>query len=341
MKGFKLLSRHIFLVLIIFLALIWVLIRYSGSILSKNHPVDAKILVIEGWLPPYILESVPSIIKAKKYETIVLTGLLNRKSNHYTPSLAKFDKQGLLWIGEGGMLLKDEACKSIKTVLPINSVTIYAFGTKALSYTAHFSLFLNDTLIGQAFTINNSSDSFVFALKKPFHELRSLFFLLDNDVKYYDEDRNIRLDSIRIGNQIFSGPKYFQYVSNMNIDERNLGFQSNSQKTAVYLLDLGVKQKLIFLDTLYYGRNRTLIAAECFKKWCLKNNIRANYSINVLSMDMHSRRTYIAYKRELKSIVQTGVISLPAALEKPEWMHGYPSLSFLWDEYVSLLLTII
>ncbi|NPD46354.1 MULTISPECIES: ElyC/SanA/YdcF family protein [unclassified Lentimicrobium] len=57
-----------------FLGLMYFVIYYAYSFLSPNQKVEAKILVVEGWLNDYALEESLEIFREGNYEHLMITG---------------------------------------------------------------------------------------------------------------------------------------------------------------------------------------------------------------------------------------------------------------------------
>ena len=63
------------LIILLFIILIFTLIfRNLNSFLSVSHPVNTKLLVVEGWLPDDVLKSVMVEFYEKDYDKLIITG---------------------------------------------------------------------------------------------------------------------------------------------------------------------------------------------------------------------------------------------------------------------------
>ncbi|MCD4772785.1 MAG: DUF1684 domain-containing protein [Bacteroidales bacterium] len=63
------------LIILFFIILIFTLIfRNISSFLSVNDPINTKLLVVEGWLPDKVLESVMAEFYEKNYDKLIITG---------------------------------------------------------------------------------------------------------------------------------------------------------------------------------------------------------------------------------------------------------------------------
>ncbi len=67
---------------VLFVIICMVIIREIASFLSINQPVEAKILVVEGWLPDYALESAKKEFDNRDYDFIITSGSPLQKGSH-------------------------------------------------------------------------------------------------------------------------------------------------------------------------------------------------------------------------------------------------------------------
>jgi hypothetical protein len=79
--------------------------------------------------------------------------------------------------------------------------------------------------------------------------------------------------------------------------------------TAKYLKILGVKNEIIVLDTFFNKRNKTLAAAGKFDFY-INSQYKNIKGFNVVSINKHSRRSYLAYKIATGNKKKVGIISL-------------------------------
>jgi hypothetical protein len=75
-KSYKLPTIWGWLVIFVTIAVpLWLLIGHLNSFLSLNKPVDAKVMVVEGWLPTYVLAKAAQEFRMKGYSRLFSTGI--------------------------------------------------------------------------------------------------------------------------------------------------------------------------------------------------------------------------------------------------------------------------
>ncbi|NJN26817.1 MAG: hypothetical protein HC819_12995 [Cyclobacteriaceae bacterium] len=88
---------------------------------------------------------------------------------------------------------------SFTTAAIADVVIVKAKGTKANGVFAHFSVFANDQELGKKYT-NCAFEEYSFNLPFPTEEIREVKIKFDNDLTLGEEDRNLFVCSITIGN---------------------------------------------------------------------------------------------------------------------------------------------
>ena len=318
---------------------LFLLLHFGEKILSKNKPVNANILIIEGWLPIDELEMLPSRVNFSEYQTILITGLSYIK---YEPALhnSLFEKSRDIEIASGGACLKENAISRIHKDDTIKSIKIYSHGTEALGKFPHFLIYINDSVVGAGYTTSEDNTPEVFKINYPSKNLRKLLIYFDNDVENFGADRNLYVDSININKQSFAGSNYFARMDDFEANNY-IDVKSESQRTANFLKYLGLKQNVTILDTNYLGRNRTRsFAVKCYK-WIDNTYKGKPYSINIVSLNLHSKRTYYTYKSVVKG-KEIGIFSLPYSdrldLVKGSRLKGN---IYILKEYISIILNFL
>ena len=288
-----------------------ILLMFNKRLLSKNHPIEANTLVIEGWLSPDVLELIPQKIDLAKYKTIYVTGLIH---NHpeYLLNDSQYEVKELpaALFTNGCVCLSKPALKKLKAKDTITEIKIYTHGNKANNRFAHFFCAVGDSIIGQAFTTQQSS-VYVFRTNLTLSESDDLYINQNNDLRTSHEDRNLFIDSVSINGIVFDHQSDFclLYDNHANNDSIiNYPFRSKSEAAAAYLKALGVKNNIIIVDSFYNYRNRTLITAERFNSYIKKYNPRLE-AFNIVSIQRHSRRSYLAYKIATSGKIKVGIIS--------------------------------
>lgn len=306
-----------------------------------EKPVTSKILLIEGWLPSFALDKLPFDIK--KYDTIFIVGI-NQKTNweNIEKELTRMNVEPAaeeLWLPtEGFLFLSDKSQK-----LPgdtIKTIKIIAKGTQAKGQFAHFYISAKDSILGQTF-VKADYDTFCFAVNFPAlkGELLNLYF--DNDVLTQTEDINLVIKEIIIDKTSYSAKESeLVYLKASQEDQNFRLFDSNARETEQYLKNtIKVNSQIIVIDTLFYKRNKTLASAKAFQSYLEKHTTHLN-SLNIYTLDFHSKRTHIAYKKMLCPKIQIGSIinSCPDCTSE----RGNNLLKQYWyslEEFISLVVT--
>ena len=155
--------------IILFISVIAIIVLTITTIhpfLSVNHPVNAEILVVEGWLPDYALEKVISEFQANNYHLLVTTGAPLLKGSHLleyntsaeaTAATLKelgFDED-LIVVVPAPTMTKDRTYASAMAIknwllnsnMTVKSINIYTLGPHARRSRLLFEKVLDDKMI--------------------------------------------------------------------------------------------------------------------------------------------------------------------------------------------------
>ncbi|MCU0540702.1 MAG: YdcF family protein [Oscillatoriaceae cyanobacterium Prado104] len=118
--------------------------------LAVNSPIEADILVVEGWLPDYAIESAIAEFKTGNYQKLITTGLplskgyyLAEYKNYAELTAATcialgFDRTKIIAVPAASVIKYRTAASAIAlrdwlsaSSLKINSINLYSFGTHA------------------------------------------------------------------------------------------------------------------------------------------------------------------------------------------------------------------
>jgi len=287
-----------------------ILLVFNNRILSKNHPIDADELVIEGWLPAYILEQIPQKMDLSRYKTIFVTGIAYK---HPPIDERQYELTSIPAVlsGNGCLGLTKATLEKIKPTSSLNEISLFVYGSKALNKFAHFFVVAGDSIIGQAF-VSDQPQKYVFRTGLSLTRTKGIFVYYNNDLRTSTEDRNLIVDSISINGKVFNKPSDFFKLYDSKVDINlfsNYPFQSKATVTAAYLKALGINNKIITIDTFYNKRNRTLVAAKRFNSYINRYSKDVS-AFNIISVPKHSRRSYLSYKVATFGRKEVGIISL-------------------------------
>ena len=274
--------------------------NYLSDYLSKSEQVKANILIAEGWLPDYALEMAYEEFQKKGYEYIITTGL-KFSADYYMLSmngyLIFYTKNKLTNIGKGDHHI----------------IEIDAYSELDGENSAHFNLFVNDSLIA-GFFAEKHKRNFAISWIGSVRDIDSIIVQFTNDgVKEY-VNRNLYVKEIIIDHKTKIP---YQYNSEYDIGaldgKRRIinNFNSYAEFAKNRILSMGIVSSLIIAIQGKRARiNRTLTSALAFREWLKTSNIDVK-GINIVSQGVHARRTWMTYNKILNEKYNIGIISLP------------------------------
>lgn len=115
-------------------------------------------------------------------------------------------------------------------------------------------------------------------------------------------------------------------------------YKNFADLTAATLIGLGFDaEKLIPIPSPSVELNRTYAAALEVRKW-LTTNPHKIQAINLFSCDVHTRRSWILYRRTLSPQFTLGAIAYPSQLYKPQtWWRSSAGVRFVLPEAIGYL----
>lgn len=287
--------------LIIILSLISSIIYYIigdplGKFVCLNKPINkANILIVEGWLyKPDILFSAHKF-REGSYQYIITTGT---KSSTYFMLGSKSD-------------LIFTINKPINKLEP-HILGIRAYGSMVNTVSAKMEVFLNDSCIGSCFTTTYPR---IYRFRF-YHtdSVRTVKIWFVNDAVANNEDRNLYVASVAIDSQIYPVNDTSVVLKMQTPKDSSIYGMAptNAINASQTLKHAGIPaRKIIAISTLHTGFSRTYSTAKetMYKIDSLFPN--KNLRLNVITGVLHSRRTYYAYKKNIKTGDEIGVITAP------------------------------
>ena len=281
--------------------LIWINEDRINSYLSGTCKVNGNFFIIDGWMRLSTVDNLKEELRNSKYEKIVIAGL--RSSDL---EFCKVEMNGFLIFYPGF----STAAGQVKEEHTLEIVTKSKMGG---IYKCHFNFFINDSIVGDFYSEgveNTASLTWMGSL----NEIDSMMVQFTNDI--YDDigDRDLFVKEIRIDSTLI-----ISYQHNSVLDFGQLGgtnrktndYDSHQQILRNELVANGIdsaKVVAIALDNRQF--NRTLATALAVRDWIKENNTNIN-GVNIASMGIHSRRTWLTYKTVLDTNCEVGNISLP------------------------------
>jgi hypothetical protein len=325
-------NKRFFIILLLVISGI-IAITNGNYFLTKNKPIDTKTLVIEGWLPASDLELLTKCIDLNKYETIFVSGISNPNPYHLLNSNNTIVSGTQINLYSSGCI----AIRGIKCNNLSNTLTIIAKGNKAYGNYSHFFIAIDDSIIGNSF-LSENIDTFTFKIQSRLSDTSKIFISYNNDISFNNMDRNMIIKSIQFNNKDVSN-NTINKIYNGDVTDRlyvNFPFQSNGHFAKQYLEVLGINKNIILVDTFFNRRNKTLASAIKLNS-TINHSFKNIASYNVVSVDGHSSRSFIAYSLTSNKNINVGIISLNNSLFTSNNQENWILQTI--DEYISYVFT--
>lgn len=272
-----------------------------NSFLSKNEPIKANILVVEGWLPFYNIQLVNKEFKNNHYDYLITTGL-------------KLDESDFYEVAYNGYLIfyPQKLCDS-GNYGNKHVFEIYAHSKKGGKYCSHFNFFVNDSLVTD-FKVEKKQYKYKVEWQGSLSKVDSIMIQFDNDLADYFGDRNLYIKEI-----IIDSKTHISYQFNSEYDiglldgkERIINnYDSFAELARKRLIASGLDSSdIIAIPGRRSKIKRTITSALAFKEW-LDNSGTTVKGINIVSQGVHSRRTWMTYHKILGKSYDIGIIALP------------------------------
>jgi hypothetical protein len=296
----------------------------TQSFLCKTQKVDANILVVEGWLPQSALPLVRKEFLENNYTHIITTGIKSSDLD-YCP------------ITSNGYLIFYPHLKSaINNDTGHHIIEVTAHSTMSGKYCAHFNFFVNNLILAD-FSADKEVRKYRINWEGSLKDIDSVMIQFDND--YLDKygDRNLFVKEIIIDHKMI-----IPYQFNSELDfglldgkERIVNnFDSKAELWRNELIAYGIDPKdVTAVPAKKVFINRTLTSALAFRSWLKLTNIKVK-GINIISLGVHSRRTWNIYKKVLGKSIEVGIISLP---ENGNHIGGRPKILAILYEVIGII----
>ena len=289
--------------------------------LSVNSPVDANILVVEGWLSRNASRDAIREFRDGNYETLVITGgPLNKVFNLSENGAVEFDlpATGVDW-----------------SVNDTVRIALHAFGEGALGEYARYTIIHGMDTLGRDYTRDNMF-RYVHYYAVRGQPAEKLYVVFDNDYFTDMEDRNLHIWKIEVDDiTIPVRSEYTQHVRSISprTTGRPLHHKTIADWKAYDLIMAGVDSSMIVpLNIPAVRRFRTFTDAVAFSEW-LKEHGSKGDAVNLFTEGNHARRTHVLYRYALPDSVKVGVISVIRSgyYDRPRFFLSYEKLSNLYQ----------
>lgn len=286
------------------------LIFNSGLVkyLSRTSRIDGQILVVEGWLPEYALKEAFNEYSAGNYERVVTTGI-------------KAPDLDFCLMGMGGYLIFYTGTAETPPSSPGNHIIEFtAHSEMGGIYSTHINLYVNDSLIAD-FIADEHIRQYSADWMGSVSDIDSVMVQFDNDAFDQWGDRNLYVKEVIIDKKD-TIPFQFNSVfdaGELDTEERIINdYRSHAEIARNRLISMGIDSaKVIALPGSRVRINRTLTSALAFREWLKVSGSKTN-DINVISLGIHARRTWLTYSKILGRKFNTGIISLPEVLSNDD-----------------------
>lgn len=291
----------LFLLFIIISGIFFVTLIYSLSDnLSKTGRVNANILIVEGWIPPYALRMALNEFKQNGYDRIITTGLQS------TPDYFNIYTNGYLIFYTSGKHFTDNKVAD-------HTIEIKAFGSLNSENSAQFNVLINDSIAGN-FLADKKKRNFTIKWKGRLSAVDSVSIQFLNDRVGDFGDRNLFVKEIIFDHQIsvpYQLSSIYTYSETTRTIKIKNDYLSYAQLAGNRLRAMGIDSALITdIPGKKVRLNRTLSSALAFRSWLNKSNIDIK-GINIITLGTHAKRTFMTYNKILDKKYDIGIISVP------------------------------
>jgi hypothetical protein len=275
------------------------LINSLSDYLSKSAPVEANILLVEGWLPDYAIMKSFEEFRLHGYDRIITTGMNSAETYFNLHS-------------NGYLIFYTKDWFSGSDTLDHHIFEVEAYSELGGNGRAHFNFYINNSQTGSFFA-DTKSARYKVRWEGRLSGADSIMVEFDNDSLSDSEDRNLYIKSIHVDNRLV-----IPYLNNSVYDILQAGkhirsinnIKTGAESARVRLIMAGIDSSLITaVPAKNTSINRTLASALAFREW-LKTNRFQIRGINIVSVGPHAKRTWITYNKVLKAGYPIGIISV-------------------------------
>ena len=316
---------------------------FLPSFLSVYRPLETNHILIESWISAHELEQALRLYGSVPNAQFYLVGRAYAEPDHpffnELPKTVKdSDKLGTVgvWLLANSSLMlnvTDELKFRKNDSIPVE-VTLK--GGKASGKFAHFVVVINGKPAGSDFA-EAASGAYHFNWIASETTILSFAIRFNNDLKTDSSDRNLFVSRVKIGDHEITVTKNNSVITR-ETNRLTTGFHSQPQEVKRYLTDLGREPASV--TTLSFHpehRNQTLLAAKKLREFISKQNVS---DINIVTYQLHSRRTRFTYNQILGDPVDVGVVYFTAGsnvgrFSLENYLHlldEYASYLFIWFE---------
>jgi hypothetical protein len=250
--------------------------------------------VVEGWLSDYALKEAMKEFNTHPYQRIITTG--GPLEPYYRVFIG-----GVLHIPIPDSLQYQSGLKPLR---------IEAYGSHVDKVFAHFSVCVNDSIyLGEAYT-NGRLKSYEFPLDTCISFIESLQIHFNNDTYSRTQDRDLFVGPITInGSSIPHNTGTMTYEQHWPKETRYVPvYATYAENAAAELIQLGAdRTKIVVIAAPKVQIHRTYNSAAALKNYLIQQHIS---SFNLVSVGVHSRRSWLSYEKALGREFSIGIIAI-------------------------------
>ncbi len=316
-------------------------LNVAKDFLKRNFEVEKRNLIIESWLPQNSLEIGLNIYHSKDYNKMYIVGLQEKYDTatiQERQQNVKFNRIPTLF-SNGAVYFTKKALDNLKNYQNTYSqIIIYAQGDSSYHNKAFFTVAFYDSIIGFDRVKTRICDTYVYNGRFASDKFRGFNIYFGNNMQMRNTIRSLQIDSIKVDALVFKYKSDFTviYDKELKFGYANYPFISRSEYLNIYLGQYFFKDKnaIVSIDTLYTGRNKTRAMAKKFASYIKEAHFEAD-TFNILTYDMHTRRSLITYRLMLPD-TRIGTISIKN--RKPIYLSIFSDTYIIFNESASILL---
>lgn len=330
----KTIQRFIIRCGLLFLPLLAVYLLLGRALVYK-HPVDSHNVLLEGWMLESVIKNAPGFLTASETERIIIASMNN--AGHATNGTLWEKAQELDKASKQFTLASNSMLRLVIPAANCNPAQQISFkmkGSRDDRSAAHYAVFFNDSLLAHGF----AKEEFIryrFQLTnwETEHE-NELMICFDNDACSSTGDRNLYISRIQLdtmnASQLASSASclparaYPQGAAGPVFNLRNI--------QSLLLADMGCDtSKIRWISAEPAGFNKTKAYAQAASEFLNASSIE---SINLVTAEKHSRRSFINFRAQLKKEIELGCVPVENKVKNPfiNTIDERISLLFTWSD---------
>lgn len=290
------LSNRFVRIAIILVAAVLSIFLLGLNYLTVDKRIPANILVVEGWMPVAGLEKAFEEFVQGGYDMIFLTG--SDLGDHLTLYVNSF----LIVIPHDDVLLTDSWQHHYFEIEIASSL-----GSRD---TARMVFWVNDQPV-EAFLTSSQQERFVVRWERTLPAPDSIMIQFVNDQANHQGDRNLIIRKLIVNGQAINHQTasfFLDQGAPFGRHRRNITGGSHAAMAAHFFADKGIPaRKVIPVPNSDQSVRRTYGNALALEKWLRRHPCKIT-GVNVVSLDHHSRRSWLTYRKVLARHTQVGII---------------------------------